>query len=211
MKRSIHYKNILKTAVTAALCAVIILGTAACGNGSAKAEPSPSSSVEPTATPVPVEKVKVATINDIDDSLNVRSEASTDSEILGTAEAGEVFEVVAQDDTSEWVEISYFGQNAYVFAEFVTISEKEKTALATATPSPTPNAEDGTTDDNGDSGDAQNGGEASPTPAPTAEPTPNANNPIIVNGGNRENTSSGSTSDGMTAETIRDTEDPERR
>ena len=38
MKRSIHYKNILKTAVTAALCAVIILGTAACGNGSAKAE-----------------------------------------------------------------------------------------------------------------------------------------------------------------------------
>lgn len=205
MKRSIHYKNILKTAVTAALCAVIILGTAACGNGSAKAEPSPSPSVEPTATPVPVEKVKVATINDIDDSLNVRSEASTDSEILGTAEAGEAFEVVAQDDTSEWVEISYFGQNAYVFAEFVTISEKEKTALATA------NAEDGTTDDNGDSGDAQNGSEASPTPAPTAEPTPNANNPIIVNGGNRENTSSGSTSDGMTAETIRDTEDPERR
>lgn len=131
MKRSIHYKNILKTAVTAALCAVIILGTAACGNGSAKAEPSPSPSVEPTAMPVPVEKVKVATINDIDDSLNVRSEASTDSEILGTAEAGEAFEVVAQDDTSEWVEISYFGQNAYVFAEFVTISEKEKTALAT--------------------------------------------------------------------------------
>ena len=157
MKRSIHYKNILKTAVTAALCAVIILGTAACGNGSAKAEPSPSPSVVPTTTPVPVEKVKVATINDIDDSLNVRSEASTDSEILGTAEAGEVFEVVAQDDTSEWVEISYFGQNAYVFAEFVTISEKEKTALATAMPSPTPNAEDGTTDDNGDSDDAQNG------------------------------------------------------
>lgn len=177
MKRSIHYKNILKTAVTAALCAAIILGTAACGKGSAKAEPSPSPSAEPTATPIPVEKVKVAIINDIDDSLNVRSEASTDSEILGTAEAGEAFEVVAQDDTSEWVEISYFGQNAYVFAEFVTISEKEKTALATATPSP----------------------------------TPNANNPIIVNGGNRENTSSGSTSNGMTAETIRDTEDPERR
>jgi hypothetical protein len=78
-------------------------------------------------------------------------------------------------------------------------------------PSPTPNAEDGTTDDNGDSDDAQKDSEASPTPAPTAEPTPNANNPIIVNGGNRENTSSGSTSDGMTAETIRDTEDPERR
>ena len=190
---------------------MIILGTAACGNGSAKAEPSPSPSAEPTATPIPVEKVKVAIINDIDDSLNVRSEASTDSEILGTAEAGEAFEVVAQDDTSEWVEISYFGQNAYVFAEFVTISEKEKTALATATPSPTPNAEDGTTDDNGDSDDAQNGSEASPTPAHTAEPTPNANNPIIVNGGNRENTSSGSTSNGMTAETIRDTEDPERR
>ena len=193
----------LKRIITAALCAMIILGTAACGKGSAKAEPSPSPSAEPTATPVPVEKVKVAIINDIDDSLNVRSEASTDSEILGTAEAGEAFEVVAQDDTSEWVEISYFGQNAYVFAEFVTISEKEKTALATATPSPTPNAEDGTTDDNEDSGDAQNGSEASPTP--------NANNPIIVNGGNRENTSSGSTSDGMTAETIRDTEDPERR
>ena len=98
-----------------------------------------------------------------------------------------------------------------MFAEFVTISEKEKTALATAMPSPTPNAEDGTTDDNGDSDDAQKDSEASPTPAPTAEPTPNANNPIIVNGGNRENTSSGSTSDGMTAETIRDTEDPERR
>lgn len=131
MKRSIHYKNILKTAVTAALCAAIILGTAACGKAAPRRSPPPPRAREPTATPIPVEKVKVAIINDIDDSLNVRSEASTDSEILGTAEAGEAFEVVAQDDTSEWVEISYFGQNAYVFAEFVTISEKEKTALAT--------------------------------------------------------------------------------
>ena len=166
MKRSIHYKNILKTTVTAALCAVIILGTAACGNGSANGRSLPLPERGAYRTPAPVEEVKVATINDIDDSLNVRSEASTDSEILGTAEAGEAFEVVAQDDTSEWVEISYFGQNAYVFAEFVTISEKEKTAFATATPSPIPNAEDGTTDDNGDSGDAQNGSEARRHPLP---------------------------------------------
>ena len=207
MKRSTCYKNTVKKALTAALCIAVMLCTSACGGGNAKAEPSPSPSAAPTATPAPAEKVKVATINDIDDSLNIRSEASTDSEILGTAEAGEEFEVVAQDDTSEWVEISYYGQNAYVFAEFVTISEKEKSAIAS--PSPTPDADN---DENSeDPDDAQNAAEATPTPAPTAEPTPNAENPIIVNDGSRENTNTGSTSDGLTAETIRDTEDPERR
>lgn len=208
MKRSTCYKNTLKKALTAALCIAVMLCTSACGGGNGKAEASPSPSAEPTATPAPTVKVKVATVNNIDDSLNVRSEASTDSEILGTAEAGDEFEVVAQDDTSEWVEISYFGQNAYVFAEFVTISEKEKSAIASATPSPTADAGS----ENGDgTDDTQNTAEATATPAPTAEPTPNAENPIIVNGGSRENTNTGSTSDGLTAETIRDTEDPERR
>lgn len=44
------------------------------------------------------------------------------------------------------------------------------------------------------------------------EATPNAETPIVVNGSGRSDLSSSTTEDdGMTAESIRDTEDPERR
>ena len=73
-------------------------------------------------------------------------------------------------------------------------------AVLSATPAPTasPEPEDA-------------GAAAAPTATPAPAETPSPENPIVVNGGGRVETSSSGTEDGMTAETIRDTEDPERR
>ena len=171
-----------------AACAALVLCLAACGGGG-KASPSPSPSIEPTATPAPVvEQVKVATVANIEGPLNIRSDASTDSEILGQAVSGDRFEVLTENYTGLWHEISYQGGKAYIYAEFVKVSMMDKTALNTAAASADPNA--------------------SSTPAATATPDPNT--PIIVNGSGRVDTSSSEES-GVTAEGIRDTEDPERR
>lgn len=169
-----------------AACAALVLCLAACGGGG-KASPSPSPSIEPTATPAPVvEQVKVATVANIEGPLNIRSDASTDSEILGQAVSGDRFEVLTENYTGLWHEISYQGGKAYIYAEFVKVSMMDKTALTTTSAS-------------------QN---ASASPQATATPDPNT--PIIVNGSGRVDTSSSEES-GVTAEGIRDTEDPERR
>ncbi|MGN0478823.1 MAG: SH3 domain-containing protein [Hominenteromicrobium sp.] len=173
----------------AAAAVALALCMTACSGTSAKADPSASPSAAPTSTPEPaVEKVKVATVSEIDGPLNIRSDASTDSEILGTANSGDRFEVLTENYTGLWHEISYNGGKAYVYAEFVTVTEMDKTALNT-----------------GSASDPQ----ASADPAQAAA-TPDPNAPITVNGSGRENVST-SSSEGVTAESIRDTEDPERR
>lgn len=189
-------RHFLKKAMLAVACAALALCLAACGGGnSGKTSPSPSPSIEPTATPAPtVETVKVATVSEIDGPLNIRSEANTDSKILGEAYTGDKFEVLTENYTGLWHEISYNGGKAYVYAEFVTVSEMDKTALNAPTATADPNAT----------------ADPSATAEPQATATPDPNAPITVNGSGRENTSTTS-SDGVTAEGLRDTEDPERR
>lgn len=53
------------------------------------------------------------------DVLNVRSQASQQSEALGIANEGETFSIISQED--EWVEIDYNGNNGFVKKEFVDI------------------------------------------------------------------------------------------
>lgn len=55
------------------------------------------------------------------DVLNVRSEASQESEPLGIVNEGETFQIIAQN--SEWIEIDYNGNNGFVKAEFVEVNE----------------------------------------------------------------------------------------
>lgn len=55
------------------------------------------------------------------DVLNVRSEASQESEPLGIVNEGEIFQIIAQN--SEWIEIDYNGNNGFVKAEFVEVNE----------------------------------------------------------------------------------------
>lgn len=174
--------EMLKKIMAAAMAAMLLLSTAACGSSKVgDAEASASPSAEPTATPVPTQTITVATVINIDDFLNIRSEANTTSEVVGKAYSGDEFEVLTENYTQEWHEISYNGTKAYVYADFVLITEKEVTVQ----------------DGNTSSGSSE------------ASPDPNA--PIIVNGSGRQEVSSESSEDGMTAETIRDTEDPERR
>ena len=89
-----------KALALAALVAVFTVSAAACGSGGQEAEPSPTASPTPSPTPA-VEMVKVATVTDIEGSLNIRSAASTDSEILSEAYAGDRFEVLTENYSEE--------------------------------------------------------------------------------------------------------------
>ena len=190
-----------KKILTAALALALMLA-AACGSAEGEASPSPSPTAAPSATPA-VQLVKVATVSEIENSLNIRSAASTDSEILSEAYSGDRFEVLTENFSDGWHEIAYNGGKAYVSAAYVTVAQMDPAVLS-ATPAPTASAEP--EDAGGDAGAA-----AAPTATPAPAETPSPENPIVVNGGGRVETSSSGTEDGMTAETIRDTEDPERR
>ena len=117
-------KKMGKALALVALVAVFTVSAAACGSGGQEAEPSPTASPTPAPTPA-VEMVKVATVTDIEGSLNIRSAASTDSEILSEAYAGDRFEVLTENYSEGWHEISYNGGKAYVSADFVTVSEMD--------------------------------------------------------------------------------------
>ena len=54
------------------------------------------------------------------DVLNVRSEASQESEALGIVNEGETFQIISQG--GQWIEIDYNGNNGFVKAEFVEIN-----------------------------------------------------------------------------------------
>ncbi len=58
------------------------------------------------------------------DDVNVRSQNSTDGEVLGKAKKGYMFEKI--EDVDDWTHIKYKGQDGYIKTEFVTeISEEE--------------------------------------------------------------------------------------
>lgn len=205
-KRKLFHKNqILRAALLAAALSAVLLGTTACGGGSA--DPSPSPTPEAVATPEPVVKVKVATVNDGVVDLNVRSAGSTDSEILGTAQGKDRFVLKAEDNPKGWHEVDYNGKTAYLFAEYVTVEEIDETALATPTPAATDVPEVT------DAPEATDAPKATATPAATAAPTatPDPDVPIRVDGSGRDKETSSAGDGGMTADTIRDKEDPARR
>ena len=164
-------KKMGKALALVALVAVFTVSAAACGSGGQEAEPSPTASPTPAPTPA--------------------------VEMVNEAYAGDRFEVLTENYSEGWHEISYNGGKAYVSAEFVTVSEMDASVLS-ATPAPSADP------------DGETGSEAQATPVPEA--TPNTETPIVVNGSGRSDLSSSTTEDdGMTAESIRDTEDPERR
>lgn len=73
--------------------------------------------VDDTSEAVEPESGSRVTINV--DVLNVRSEASQESEALGIVNEGETFQIISQYD--EWIEIDYNGNNGFVKAEFVQV------------------------------------------------------------------------------------------
>lgn len=61
------------------------------------------------------------------DALKVRDEASLEGAVLTQVPLNEELDYVA--DAGEWVEVSIDGENAFVFAEYVTVEEKLSTAI----------------------------------------------------------------------------------
>ena len=51
--------------------------------------------------------------------LNVRSESNTESDVLGTVNTGDVFEVVSNEDG--WVAVDYEGKDGFISADYVSI------------------------------------------------------------------------------------------
>lgn len=57
----------------------------------------------------------------VDDACNVRSEPSTESDIIGSVYAGET--VIKTGDSGEWAEVNYNGQTGYMLSEFLMAAE----------------------------------------------------------------------------------------
>lgn len=110
------------------LAAVGLAALTLAGCGSGKDESSdPQAGASPTppvvqATPQPEQKAKAVKVN-APDGLNIRSKASTDSEILGLAEDGSLLPLLLEEEQDGWYQVEYEGSPAYVSAEFAQVQE----------------------------------------------------------------------------------------
>lgn len=99
------------------------------GCGDKGEEPNSSSMVSNNSTvstvaptPVPVQMAKAVKVN-APDGLNIRSQASTDSEILGLADDGELLPLLVEEEKDGWFQVEYQGKPAYVSAEYAAVQE----------------------------------------------------------------------------------------
>ena len=120
------------------------LTLAGCGNGKDESS-DPQAGASPTppvvqATPQPEQKAKAVKVN-APDGLNIRSKASTDSDILGLAEDGSLLPLLLEEEQDGWYQVEYEGSPAYVSAEFAQVQEitmTEYNALRKGETSPDP-------------------------------------------------------------------------
>lgn len=76
---------------------------------------------EPDTTPQVNEPAASAKIRITADSLNIRAEASKDSEPVGSAVQGQEFEVISHQ--GDWIKIDFGGMQGYISAEFAEVVE----------------------------------------------------------------------------------------
>lgn len=96
---------------------------------------------EPTAIPTP-ELVEVTRrmVTITGPTVNLRSQPSTDSEILATVPSGTTFEMTDQNSTGDWYQICCVNNStAWVYSELANVEETVVTVAAT--PSAAPDAE----------------------------------------------------------------------
>lgn len=141
-------KRCLSLALAVCLLAAGLWG---CGKKDEKKDtpsvPASSAASLPTATPAPVQLKKAVRVK-ADDGLNIRSEPSTDADILGLAEYNSMLPLRKDTETDGWYEIEYEGKAAYVSAEYadvrnVTLTEYNKLRAGesgTGSDEPTSNA-----------------------------------------------------------------------
>lgn len=127
------------------LC-LLAVGFAGCGEQSGKDGKDGSSSqvgqpatVTPSPSPPP-QTAKAVRVT-ADSGLNVRSEPSTDGEILDLAENGDRLALLTEDPQDGWYQVQYNGKTAYVSADYaevveVTVDEYNRLRNGTGTSSP---------------------------------------------------------------------------
>lgn len=107
-----------------------LLSVLLCGCGSKEKDegssqlPSSSAPAAPkvTASPAPVQKAKAVKV-DADGGLNIRSEPSTDGEIVGLAEDGSKLPLLVEKLSDGWYQVEYQGKSAYVYGEYAKVVE----------------------------------------------------------------------------------------
>ena len=172
-----------------ALC-LLAAGLSGCGKKEEKQETSSqldSSAASSLSTPVPVQMAKAVRVT-ADVGLNVRSQPSTDAEILGLAEYHTMLPLLVETATDGWYQVEYEGKTAYVFAEYaekreITLSEYNKLRAGETIASPTDSPESDDDDPEAVKDDPESidddpqkntGNTVSSSPAGTPSPSPNA-------------------------------------
>lgn len=111
--------------LTLLLCMIALV---LCGCGNDKGDENSSSGLDntpATVSPSPTPEAQTAKALRVtaDSGLNIRAEASTDSEILGLAESGARLALMMEDAQNGWYQIQYEGKTAYVSADYAEVIE----------------------------------------------------------------------------------------
>ena len=107
-KESVHIKNSTNPKVAAT--ETITEAETFTEQSTTVVQKTTTTQAQTSAQPV-VEKVRITV-----DSLNIRSQASTDSEPIGSAVMNQEFEVISQN--GEWIEIEFDGKRGFIHSEF---------------------------------------------------------------------------------------------
>lgn len=110
--------------LTLVLC-LIALVFSGCGGNKEDENSSAVSGTPTTASPSPSPEPQMAKALRVtaDGGLNIRAEASTDSEILGLAENGQRLALMLEDAQNGWYQVQYEGKTAYVSADYAEVIE----------------------------------------------------------------------------------------
>jgi hypothetical protein len=127
------------------LALIAVFALAACGGPEEIAPPTetpmPSTPLPPSATPAPTDLPSPTPLSVdspqqptayIDENVNLRAKPSTESEIVGSAVAGDSFPIIGVDGTGEWWQIEADGQVAWVYASFVRAENTAAVAVVEA-------------------------------------------------------------------------------
>jgi len=88
---------------------------------------------EPTATATPAAAEAVAS-----QGMNVRSGPGTNYTIIGAAQAGDRFVIKGKDPTGAWWQVTFNGQDGWLFGELVNATNTGAVAVAQNIPVPPP-------------------------------------------------------------------------
>ena len=103
--------------------------------GTPSAEPSAEPSATSTLTPAP-ETPRLT----VGRTANVRAGPGTTYPVIGSARAGDVYDVLAQNRAGTWFQLDYEGTSAWIFASLVTVDRPDLVPITTEIPTPAPTA-----------------------------------------------------------------------